>query len=81
MLHFQEGRLDLALADLHAALDHGADPGTVHYDLALVHAAGGDAARALHHARQALERRPTHRQARELHDALQLRVAGPDGQS
>ncbi|MEO6436985.1 MAG: tetratricopeptide repeat protein, partial [Tepidisphaeraceae bacterium] len=37
MLHFQQGRLDQATADLRRALDRGADAATVHYNLERIH--------------------------------------------
>ena len=71
VLHFNQGHHDQALADLTLALQHGADPAAAHYDLALVHDALRDPARALHHARLALRHDPAHESARRLHDALE----------
>jgi tetratricopeptide (TPR) repeat protein len=69
-LHFQLGHAAPAVADLELSLKHGADPTTVHYDLAVIHASLDDRARALEHARRALLVNPTHGPAAQLRDTL-----------
>jgi tetratricopeptide (TPR) repeat protein len=77
MIHFQQKRFEQAIADLSIALKHGADPATVHYDLALTHLACNDTALALQHVQRALEYNSTHNPSRKLHDALGRRMSIP----
>jgi tetratricopeptide (TPR) repeat protein len=70
MLHYQQKHLDQADADLKLALQHGADPASVYYDLALVHLAANNPAVALNDVSQSLERNPAHQQARQLYTSL-----------
>jgi tetratricopeptide (TPR) repeat protein len=74
MLHFEQRRNGDAIADLTLALQHGADPATVHYDLALIRAASGDRATALAEARAAVQANPAHERAARLCDTLQHEI-------
>ena len=56
--------------DARQALRHGADPATVHYDLALVHRARQDRAAALASVEEALRHNPTYSDALRLRDDL-----------
>ena len=76
VMHFQQGKLNDAEADLRRALKNGADAATVHYDLALVHMAADEPAQALQEAINALEHHAGHAGARELRDALQKNAEG-----
>jgi serine/threonine protein kinase/Tfp pilus assembly protein PilF len=69
MLRYEQRQFDKAIADLHLALEHGADPASVHYNLALVHMAVHDDA-ALDDVERALEFNPAHELARRLRDKL-----------
>jgi tetratricopeptide (TPR) repeat protein len=71
MLHFQEKRYTQAETDLRRALDVGAEPAVVHYDLALVYEAQGNYAAALESVGQALAHDPKHRDARLLQQRLE----------
>jgi tetratricopeptide (TPR) repeat protein len=70
VLHLKQKRLDRAAADLRLALHLGADAATVHYDLALVHLAAGDARAAKQQVELALARNPSHVESRELGRSL-----------
>jgi len=72
LLHYQGKRLAEAAADYHHALDHGADPATVYFNLALVYQAQGDRAAALENLRKVLDHQPAHAAARQLQENLQL---------
>jgi tetratricopeptide (TPR) repeat protein len=65
-------RVCLALAPdgFQRALDTGADPVTVHYNMALVHLARKDRRAALNTLRGVFEHDPQHKEARELYDRL-----------
>jgi tetratricopeptide (TPR) repeat protein len=70
LLHFRRKDFGRAAADLQAALEHGADPARVHYDLALVHLGGWNHSAARLHLREALRVDPNHRRARDLLERL-----------
>jgi eukaryotic-like serine/threonine-protein kinase len=70
MLHYRAGRYAEAVADLRSALEHGADPATAHYDLALTYAALKDWPSARASVEQALRHDPTHAGALELRSRL-----------
>jgi tetratricopeptide (TPR) repeat protein len=71
MLRYERQRYDDAAADLRQALEGGAVPAVVHYDLALVELARGDRGAAREQLRQALRDDPAHKEARALLDRLQ----------
>jgi len=81
VLHFQQSHYDRAIADLDPALRCGANPATVHYDLALVQRAAGNPSGALQQVRQALEHDPAHEAARRLLDTLELNTSKSDAGS
>jgi tetratricopeptide (TPR) repeat protein len=70
MLQYRRERFADASSDLHAALQHGADAATVHYQLALVYVACDDPVAALGEVRRTLECEPKHEQARRLYEEL-----------
>jgi tetratricopeptide (TPR) repeat protein len=70
MLHYHGHRFPEATADLRRALDWGAEPATVYYNLALVDLAQGDRAAARARLELALRHDPLHKEARELHALL-----------
>ena len=70
LLHYRANRLAAARADLQRALQLGANPATVYYNLALVCPAENDRVQALQNLREALVRDPEHRDARELQDKV-----------
>jgi tetratricopeptide (TPR) repeat protein len=70
VLHFQQGRLAQARADLEQALRDGAEPDAAHYNLALVALAAHDRPAALDHLEQTLRLRPAHAEARSLRELL-----------
>jgi tetratricopeptide (TPR) repeat protein len=70
LLHLRGQRYDQAAADLQRALDCGADPATVHYNLSLVYLARQDRKASLASLRQALQHDPGHRDARALQNRL-----------
>jgi serine/threonine protein kinase len=70
LLHYRTDRFVEAEADFRRALDAGADPATVHYDLALVHLAQGDRTAALECLRKALAAQPSHPEAKRLQESL-----------
>src|SRR5205807_7915101 len=70
-LHQQQARHSAALADLREALELGADPGTVHFQLALVHRALKDRTAAIAHVRQALHTDPGRPEALNLQRLLE----------
>jgi tetratricopeptide (TPR) repeat protein len=78
VLHFQQSHYDRAIADLGLALQNGANPATVHYDLALVQRAAGNPSGALQQVRQALEHDPAHEPARNLLDTLESNTSKSD---
>jgi serine/threonine protein kinase/Tfp pilus assembly protein PilF len=71
LLHFHARRHAEAVRDLETALAHGAEPATVHYDLALVHLARKDRTSALASLRRALQADPDQPDARRLLDSLE----------
>jgi len=75
MLYEQLRRTTDAISDLELALKNGADPATVHYDLALVYASASNRASALRHARLAAESNPQHPRAAQLADTLRREIA------
>jgi serine/threonine protein kinase/tetratricopeptide (TPR) repeat protein len=72
MLRFRVQRYAEARGDLHQALQLGAMPATVHYDMALIDLAEKKRDAALAHVRQALEYAPSHAEARQLLQELEL---------
>jgi serine/threonine protein kinase/tetratricopeptide (TPR) repeat protein len=70
VLHFKLSNRQRAADDLNLALSLGADPATVHYDLALVERARQNPAAAREQVRLALHANPAHRPARELQAIL-----------
>jgi eukaryotic-like serine/threonine-protein kinase len=60
ILHYEQNRFPAALADLRRALEKGAPPVLVHYNLALVHRALGNRDDALASVQQALRHDPGH---------------------
>jgi Tfp pilus assembly protein PilF len=70
LLHYEGQRFAEAAADFRLALDHGADPATVHYNLALVYRAQGNRPAAEESLRRALYHQPKHDAARQLQDSL-----------
>jgi hypothetical protein len=70
VLHLRERHLGEAAEDLRRALDLGADPAAVHFNLALVHQAGRDRAAALASLAEALRYRPIYPEAQELRNRL-----------
>jgi tetratricopeptide (TPR) repeat protein len=71
VLRYRARQYAEATADLRLALDRGADPVLVHYNLALVYRAAGDPRAALASARVVLQRDPSHQGARALLTELQ----------
>lgn len=70
MLSYREGRYDEALADLQRASSGAAKPAEVHYGLALVYAARGDAESAAAELDQLFRNAPEHPDGRRLADSL-----------
>jgi serine/threonine protein kinase/Tfp pilus assembly protein PilF len=70
MLRFERKHFDQAIADLRLALELGADPATVHYDLAVVHLAANELTAARDNIHRALQHDPAHELARQLRDSL-----------
>jgi tetratricopeptide (TPR) repeat protein len=70
LLHAQEQRYSEALTDLEQALDHGGDPVQVHYQMALVCQAQGEASAARTHLQQVLRLAPDHAAARQRQEQL-----------
>jgi tetratricopeptide (TPR) repeat protein len=79
VLYMQQHQLDQALTDLRCALEHGADPATVHFDLALINVAANDRAAALLNVQEALLCNPAHESARQLRDTLENRLPISEG--
>jgi hypothetical protein len=73
MLHSQEGRYAEAATDLRRALDCGADPALVHYNLALVSLARKDRSAARASLRSALLHNPFYKDAQDLLHRLRHR--------
>jgi tetratricopeptide (TPR) repeat protein len=71
ILHYQAKHYDEALHDLEQALQTGADPATVHYNLALVHQARGERDKAVSCLDRVLAQSPTHPKAAALRQQLQ----------
>jgi len=71
MLRYEQKQFAEAIADLRLALEHGADPATVHYDLALICMAANEPTVALENVQLALQHNPEHQQARQLRANLQ----------
>ncbi len=71
VLHYRQQRYAEAIADLERALACGADPGTIHYNLALAYLGQQDRRAALTCAERALQHNPGHQSARELLTRLQ----------
>ncbi len=65
-LHFQEKRFEQAALDFQRALEGGADPASVHFNLALIHQARNDRDAARRSLEQALRHNPQHKAALEL---------------
>ncbi len=70
ILHCQEKRYAQACTDLQRALESGADPAAVHYNLALVHLAQEQRATALACLKRTLQHQPAHEEARKLYERL-----------
>jgi tetratricopeptide (TPR) repeat protein len=70
VLSLHEKRYDDAIADFERALTSGAEPASVHFNLALAHQAKRDRAAAVASLEQALRIRPDLREARDLRDRL-----------
>jgi serine/threonine protein kinase/Flp pilus assembly protein TadD len=70
-LHLKAGQYAEAASDFRRALRNGADPGRVHYHLALTHRAQGDQGAALASLRLALNFAPDLAEARQLLEKLQ----------
>jgi tetratricopeptide (TPR) repeat protein len=66
MLQFRLKRYGEARSDLQTAARLGADPATVHYDMALIDLAQGDRESAAANLRRALDRAPAHPEALAL---------------
>jgi serine/threonine protein kinase/tetratricopeptide (TPR) repeat protein len=73
ILHFQAQRYDAAIADFQRALGNGADPASVHYNLALVYRDQGELSDAQRCLERALEHAPEHKEARALMEELRGR--------
>jgi len=70
LVHHQRGNSKDAISDLIKALELGAEPALVHYNLAVVYEAKKDVASARRHAAEALLAKPDYPAARELQKRL-----------
>ncbi len=71
-LHLRAQRYEAAEADFRRAQQGDADPGLVHYNLALLHQARGERATALRSLELALQHDPQFEPARVLHEHLRV---------
>lgn len=69
-VHFQEKRFEQAALDFRQALTSGADPASVHFNLALIYQARNDCNAARRSLEQALQHNPQHKAALDLANHL-----------